>query len=84
MPLTLLEAMGCGCECLVSDIDETTGVLRDYGFTFKKGDVNDLRQKIIAILASPKRDKSGQIKYITENYSWDTVTEKTLEIYMGR
>lgn len=84
MPLTLLEAMGCGAECLVSDIPETKTVVGDYGFTFKKGDVNDLRQNITAILAAPKRDKTAQIQHIKENYSWDSVTEKTLEIYRGR
>lgn len=84
MPLTLLEAMSCGAECLVSDIPETKTVVLDYGMTFEKGNVNDLRQKITAILAAPKRDKAEQIEYIKKNYSWDTVTEKTLEIYRGR
>lgn len=81
MPLTLLEAMSCGSECLVSDIPETADVLGEYGFTFKNGDVNDLRQNITAILASPKRDKTAQIEYIKENYSWDSITERTLKIY---
>ena len=84
MPLTLLEAMGCGTECLVSDIPETKNVILDYGMTFEKGNVNDLRQKLTAILAAPKRDTSEQIEYIRENYSWDTVTERTLEIYNSR
>ena len=83
MPLTLLEAMSCGAECLVSDIPETANVLGEYGYTFKKGDVNDLRQNIIAALAAPKRDKTAQVQYIKENYSWDKVTERTLEIYRG-
>lgn len=84
MPLTLLEAMSCGAECLVSDIPETKTVVGDYGVTFKKGDVNDLRQNITAILAAPERDKTAQIQHIKENYSWDSVTEKTLEIYRGQ
>ena len=84
MPLTLLEAMSCGAECLVSDIPETVNVLKDYGYTFKKGDINDLRQNIIAALAAPKRDKTAQIEYIKNNYSWDKVTERTLEIYQGK
>lgn len=84
MPLTLLEAMSCGAECLVSDIPETADVAGEFGFTFKKGDINDLRQNITAILAAPKRDKTAQIEYIMENYSWDKVTERTLAIYEGK
>ena len=84
MPLTLLEAMGCGARCLVSDIPETKTVVNGYGMTFEKGNVNDLRQKLTAALAAPKRDTAEQVKYINENYSWDTVTRKTLEIYRIR
>ena len=83
MPLTLLEAMSCGCECLVSDIETTKSVLNGYGHTFKKGDVSDLKAKIEEILSSPKTDKSEQIAYINENYSWDEITRRTLEIYKG-
>ena len=83
MPLTLLEAMSCGCECLVSDIETTKSVVNGYGHTFKKGDVSDLKEKIEEILSYPKTDKSEQIAYINENYSWDEITRRTLEIYKG-
>ncbi len=83
MPLTLLEAMSCGCECLVSDIETTKSVVNGYGHTFKKGDVSDLKEKIEEILSSSKTDKSEQIAYINENYSWDEITRRTLEIYKG-
>lgn len=81
MPLSLLEAMSCGAECLVSDIPAMTNVLGGYGYTFKKGDTKDLREKMAQILNAGKRDTSEQIKYISENYSWDTITEMTLELY---
>ena len=83
MPLTLLEAMSSGVQCLVSDIPETKGVVMDYGMTFEKGNVNDLQKKLTAALAAPKRDTAEQVNYIKENYSWETVTEKTLKIYGG-
>lgn len=83
MPLTLLEAMSCGAECLVSDIPETASVIGDFGMTFEKGNVNDLKQKLTAILAAPKRDTAEQMSYIADNYGWDGVTEKTLKIYEG-
>ena len=81
MPLTLLEAMSCGADCLVSDIETVKSVENGYGHTFKKGDVIDLRKKLTEILSSEKEDKTEQIEYIKENYSWDNVTEKTVTIY---
>lgn len=81
MPLTLLEAMSCGCECLVSDIEENSSVIGEYGKTFKKGDVKSLREKLMEILASPECDRTAQKEYISENYSWDAVTRETIRIY---
>lgn len=83
MPLTLLEAMNCGCECLVSDIETTTGILGKYGHTFKKGDADSLENKLNEILKNPRCDTSEQIEYIKKNYSWDEITLKTLELYKG-
>lgn len=81
MPLTLLEAMNCGCECLVSDIETTKSVTGEYGYAFKKGDTEDLRQKMEEILNQPKRDKTKQIEYIRQNYSWEEITQRTLRVY---
>lgn len=81
MPLTLLEAMSCGCECLVSGIETLQSVAGKYGHSFKKGDVSDLKEKLEKILQSSKTDKQEQIEYIKKNYSWDEITDRTLEIY---
>ena len=81
MPISLLEAMACGCECLVSDIDTTKNVVGEYGYTFKKSDVNDLKNKLCEILGKPKADKAEQIEYVKNNYSWDEITDRTLELY---
>ncbi len=81
MPLSLLEAMACGCECLGSDIPAIKNVIKSYGYTFRKSDVEDLKNKLEEILASDKTDKSEQLKYISENYSWDEIASKTLELY---
>ena len=81
MPLSLLEAMACGCECLVSDIPAMTNVIKDYGYTFRKSDIADLKAKIEEILAKEKADKASQLEYIRNNYSWDEITVKTLELY---
>lgn len=81
MPLSLLEAMGCGCECLVSDIPETKNVVGKYGHTFRKSDITDLKEKLEEILKLEKTDKTEQIEYIKTNYSWDEIAKKTLELY---
>lgn len=83
MPLSLLEAMSCGCECLVSDISAMTNVIRDYGYTFRKSDISDLKAKMEEILAKEKTDKTAQLEYIRSNYSWDEISVKTLELYEG-
>lgn len=81
MPLSLLEAMACGAECLVSDIPAMTTVLRDFGHTFRKSDIEDLRAELQKILDSEKIDTSAQVKYVSENYSWDKITDMTLALY---
>ena len=81
MPLTLLEAMGCGCDCLVSDIETVKNVDNGYGHTFAHGDAQDLKEKLNDILSASKKDKTEQIEYIKTNYSWDKITEKTVELY---
>ena len=81
MAISLLEAMACGCECLVSDIDTAKNVVGEYGYTFKKSDVNDLKNKLCEILGKPKADKAEQIEYVKNNYSWDEITDRTLELY---
>lgn len=55
MAMTLLEAMSYGTCCLVSDIKENTEVVEDKAFTFRKGDVKDLREKLSGCLRIPSK-----------------------------
>ena len=84
MPLSLLEAMSYGNCCLVSDIPECAGVVGDCGMTFRTGDEADLRRKLqllcgsgtlAAALGAAARER------VSLSYSWDDVTENTLELY---
>ena len=73
--MSLLEALGYGRVCLVSDIRENR-VDEANSYFFRQGDVADLRARLEAISAHrkdyvPSRDLPG----------WETVTQKTLEIY---
>ncbi len=84
MPLSLLEAMSYGNACLTSDIPECADVIADKGETFKKGDVSDLRAKLVILIDDPSAVdalKAQAATYITGKYSWDDSIRKTLELY---
>ncbi len=84
MPLSLMEAMSYGNCCLTSDIDECAQVTGDCGITFRKSDVEDLKEKLQFLCDNPsvvEKYKSQSSKYITEKYNWDDITEKTLNLY---
>lgn len=82
MPISLLEAMGYGAACLTSDISENTQLTGSFGYTFKKGDAKELLKKLETLINDGvKADKSAMRRYLEENYSWDNVTDATLELY---
>lgn len=83
MPISLLEAMSYGKKCLVSDIKENVEVIKDIGVSFRKSDVGDLTKKLDEILNSDSFDLDSEklIEYIEQNFSWDEVVDRTLEIY---
>ena len=84
MPLSLLEAMSYGNCCLTSDILECTEVVEDKAVTFKKGDVEDLKEKLERLLGNRNivdKYKAGAANFICDKYSWNDVVEKTLELY---
>jgi len=84
MPLSLLEALSYGNCCVTSDIEECAGVMGDYGLTFPKGNVDELRKLLQELCDDPgkvRKFQSASSEYITRKYNWDDVTEKTLELY---
>lgn len=82
MPISLLEAMSYGCNCLVSDIKENTQVIDKYAKTFKKGNVEDLKEQIKKILAKGINiKKSDVIDYILKKYNWDNIVNVMEKIY---
>ncbi len=86
MPLSLLEAMSYGNCCLTSDIPECTQVTREHGVSFRKGDTEDLRQKMQMLCDEPQQVRQYQQNasdYICQRYSWDQVTRQTLSLYYG-
>lgn len=85
MPLSLLEALSYGRQCLVSDIPENLEVLGEYGYSFQKGCVNDLKDKLIEICNHQKTQNSENqiVSYLNSRYNWELITDETLELYRG-
>ena len=84
MSLSLLEAMSYGNCCLTSDIPECMEVIEDHALTFRKSDVEDLREKLQMLCDYPElveEFRAGASNYICKKYNWDDVTEKTLSLY---
>ena len=84
MPLSLLEAMSYGANTLTSDIPECTQITENYGSTFKKGNVNDLKNKLEEILEGKNRKEREEIsKYVLDKYNWDDIALETIKLYKG-
>lgn len=87
MPLSLLEAMSYGNCCVASDILECAEVVEDKAVTFRKGDVQDLREKLQCLCDDPQKVeqyRTGAADFICHKYNWEEVTSKTLALYKGK
>ena len=86
MPLSLLEAMSYGKKCLVSDIEENLEVAGGFCESFEKGNVEDLKNKLIKVCEeeNEKKDREEEIiASVRDRYDWEKVTSETLELYRG-
>ena len=84
MPLSLLEAMSYGNCCLVSDIEECASVVENQGVSFKKGNIQDLQEKLDQLLKDQEKVEKISKEasdYICQKYSWDSITKQTLDLY---
>lgn len=85
MPMALLEAMSYGNCCLTSDIPENAAVVQDLGLTFRKADADHLREQLLRLLENPAMVEAFRSKAtaICEQFSWDDIVNRTLELYGG-
>lgn len=84
MPISLLEAMSYGNCCITSDIPECSEVVGEYGISFKKGNVENLREKLQNICDNPEvveHYKQNASDYVCEKYNWNNVVKETLRVY---
>lgn len=86
MPISLLEAMSYSNCCLASDIEECTQVCGDNALYFKKGNINDLYEKLEYLLNNEnivEKYKNSAAGYVLSRYSWERAARETLAIYRG-
>jgi glycosyltransferase involved in cell wall biosynthesis len=84
LSLALLDAMGAGLCVLTSDVSENREALNDTGFTFRRGDVADLADRLRFLIANPAvREAAGQAakRRIRECYQWPQIAMEIERVY---
>ena len=84
MSLCLLESLAYRNALLCSDIPENTSVAEDKAIYFKKGDINDLAEKLQTLCDDSSLVQSfreGSDEFILSKYSWQDVAKATSELY---
>ena len=76
LPISLLEAMSCRCNVLVSDIPANAEVGLDSDRYFKCGNSDKLYQGILHRLAHADR-----CTYDMHLYDWDVIADQTKKVY---
>ena len=84
LSLALLDAMGAGLCVLASDVPENREAVDGAGYTFERGNVSDLADRMGFLISNPAvRQAAGQMarKRIEEQYHWQAVTEQIESAY---
>lgn len=82
MPISLLEAMSYGKNCLVSNIEENIQVTGKYAMSFEKSSIEDLKEKLKFVLNGENRFDEKEISdYILNKYNWEEIVKQTEKLY---
>jgi glycosyltransferase involved in cell wall biosynthesis len=84
LSLALLDAMGAGLCVLTSDVPENREVVDGAGFTFQRGNAEDLADRLRFLIANPAvRESAGRLakKRIEQQYQWQKVAEGIEQAY---
>ena len=84
LSLALLDAMGSGLCVLTSDVPENREVVDGVGFTFQRGNVADLVDRLRYLIANPAvREAAGRSarKRIEDHYQWQKIAEEIEAAY---
>ena len=85
LSLALLDAMGAGLCVLSSDVAENREAVGDTGFSFRRGDVADLADRLRFLIANPAvREAAGQAakRRIREHYQWQNIATQIEQVYL--
>ena len=85
LPISLLEAMGFGNSCLVSDIPANVEALGKKGFVFENKNINSLREQLINAFTHTEKSMlfaEGAKKRAINTYTWDSVSDKLISFYL--
>lgn len=85
LSLALLDAMGAGLCVLSSDVPENREAIDTAGFTFRRGDVDDLADRLRFLIANPAvRQAAGQAarRRVREQYRWAEVASQVEAFYL--
>jgi glycosyltransferase involved in cell wall biosynthesis len=90
LSLALLDAMAAGVCVLASDIPENVELVHNAGFTFQKGNVDDLERALRSLIWNPmlrehaRREAQARV---TNEYLWPKIADQVEAMYfdlMGR
>jgi glycosyltransferase involved in cell wall biosynthesis len=85
LSLALLDAMAAGLCVVASDVPENCEAVADAGFTFRRGDSQDLAERLDFLLANPSvRAAAGKAarRRAQQFYSWDTIAGEIEQAYL--
>jgi glycosyltransferase involved in cell wall biosynthesis len=85
LSLALLDAMGAGLCVLSSDVAENREAVAEAGFTFRRGDVADLADRLRFLIANPAvREAAGQAakRRIRGHYQWPQIAAEIEKVYL--
>ncbi len=77
LSVALLEAMGFGLACLVSNISQNEEAVATNGLTFENKNVNDLKEKLNFLINNPnetERFGRAALARVKQEYNWPKVT----------
>jgi glycosyltransferase involved in cell wall biosynthesis len=81
----LLDAMGAGLCVLTSDVPENREVVDGAGYTFKRGDSDDLAERLRFLISNPAvREAAGNAarRRIEEQYQWQKIATDIEKAYL--
>lgn len=84
LSLALLDAMGAGLCVLTSNVPENREAVEGAGFTFQRGSVADLADRLRYLIGNPSvRESAGRIarKRIEDHYQWKQIAEQIEAAY---